>query len=180
MCNGHMQVGRLAKNGVCRRLMRVQESMHAQIGVLFVRSKRQTNLSVQRRFVAIKRNRSRTHGRNAAFHIARAAPVNEIALFGRPDRRMLPVSDAGHDIQMSTVFQRLLAFAEASDEVRAVMAQILHLAGNPLAIKNLLEAERAAHFVSRRVDGILRHQGFKNFQRQSVVDHFIRLISGSG
>ena len=66
-----MQVGRLAKNGVCRRLMRVQEGMHTQIGVLFVRNKRQTDLFRLEAFVAIKRNRSRTHGRNAAFHIAR-------------------------------------------------------------------------------------------------------------
>jgi len=80
---------------------------------------------------------------------------------------------------MAAVFQNLVAFAEGRDEIRAVVAQILHLARDAFAVKDLLETERAALLVSRRVDGILRHQRFKNFQRQSVVDHLVCLTSGN-
>ena len=177
--NRHVQIRRLTKNGIRRRLVRIEERVHAEVRVLFVGDKRQADLAVQRRLVAEHRDRRGAHGRHAALHVARAASVNQIALFRRADGCVLPVADTRHHVQMAAVFQNLVAFAEGRDEVRAVVAQILHLARDAFAVKDLLETERAALLVSRRVDGILRHQRFKNFQRQSIVDHLVCLTSGN-
>lgn len=98
-----------------------------------------------------------------ALHVARAASVNQLALFRRADGCVLPVADTGHHVQMAAVFQNLVAFAEGRDEVRAVVAQILHLARDAFAVKDLLETERAALLVSRRVDGILQPSALQKF-----------------
>ena len=148
MRDGHVQIRRLAQHRVIRRLVAIQEGVHALVGVLLIRHEHQPQRAVQRLSAPVQQNGRRAHRRDAALHVARAAPVDARALLRRLNRRMRPLAHAGHHVQMAAELQNRPPRAYLRDEVRPVFSKILNLAVDPLPVEDLLKAHRApaAHF----------------------------------